>query len=162
MAENADLTKLFTNANITPLPNDNEITNCLNDTVGTEHIGIYCTDKNGNYTITVRLTDIINLINLINCQKAEIEALQDEVAIKTSAYNDMKEQRDKEHQYCMHYVGMIAKFKSEAIKNVLLTLEAEAESSDKYIREYEDSKEQRAYNQALRKACNLVKEMVGE
>jgi hypothetical protein len=51
---------------------------------------------------------------------------------------------------------------NEAVKDVLLTLEAEAVSSDKYIREYDDSKVQKAYNQALWKAYNIVKEMVCE
>ncbi len=55
-------------------------------------------------------------LDLINRQKAEVESLQDEVVIKTSMYNDMKSQRDKEHQYCMHYITMIAKAKTEGIK----------------------------------------------
>ena len=41
-------------------------------------------------------------LNLINRQKAEIERLRAE--------------RDKEHQYTMHYARMCAKAKSEAIK----------------------------------------------
>lgn len=45
-----------------------------------------------------------------------------------------------------------------AIKDIYRTLEAEAVSSDKYIREYDDSTEQKAYNQALWYACKLVKE----
>lgn len=49
--------------------------------------------------------------------------------------------------------------KSEAIKEVLSALETTIEESDKYIREYEDSKEQRAYNKALRDMYNLVAEM---
>lgn len=53
----------------------------------------------------------------------------------------------------------LATAKSEAIKEVLSALETSIEESDKYIREYEDSKEQRAYNQALRDAYNDVKEM---
>ena len=61
-----------------------------------------------------------------------------------------------------NYDWKFEKAKSEAIKEVLLTLEAEAESSDKYIREYDDSEVQRAYNKALWKSYNLVKEMVGE
>lgn len=66
---------------------DNEIINCLNDTVGKEHIGIYCSDKNGNYTTTIRLVDIIDLIirlkaenerlkNLCQEQNKEIKRLQ--------------------------------------------------------------------------------------
>ena len=52
---------------------DEEIIKCLNDTVGKEHTCIYCTDKKGNYTATVKLTDITNLIHR---QKAEIEELK--------------------------------------------------------------------------------------
>jgi predicted nucleic acid-binding Zn-ribbon protein len=55
---------------------DNEIINCLNDTDGKEHIGIYCADKNGNYTATIKLTDIVDLINR---QKEEIENLNVEL-----------------------------------------------------------------------------------
>lgn len=62
---------------------DNEIINCLNDTDGKEHIGIYCADKNGNYTATIKLTDIVDLINR---QQAEIERLEDE---KKNAYKDI-------------------------------------------------------------------------
>lgn len=51
---------------------DNEIINCLNDTVGKEHIGIYCTDKNGNFTAVIKLTD---LVDLLNRQKAMIDGL---------------------------------------------------------------------------------------
>ncbi len=50
-------------------------------------------------------------------------------------------------------------FKTAVIKEVLLTLETAIEESNKYIREYEDSKEQRAYNKGLKNAYILVKEM---
>lgn len=55
---------------------DAEIINCLNDTVGKEHIGIYCTDKNGNFTAVVKLID---LVDFLNRQKAEIERLKREL-----------------------------------------------------------------------------------
>lgn len=55
----------------------------------------------------------------------------------------------------------VKKAKTKAIKDVLLTLEAEAESSDKYIREYDDSEVQKAYNQALWKAYDIVKRNCG-
>ncbi len=81
-------------------------------------------------------------------QQAEIKRLKKDKYNLQKALNQSEDYR------------LIAK--AEAIKDVLLTLEAEAESSDKYIREYDDSKEQRAYNQALWSAYNTVKEMVGE
>lgn len=61
---------------------DNEIINCLNDTIGKEHIGIYCSDKNGNYTTTIRLVDIIDLIIRL---KAENEMLKNISNNKTKA-----------------------------------------------------------------------------
>ena len=81
-------------------------------------------------------------LDLINRQKAEIERLKAESDM-ADGYAD----------------ALVERTKTEAIKEVLLTLEAEAESSDKYIREYDDSEVQRAYNKALWKSYNLVKEM---
>lgn len=54
---------------------DSEIINCLNDTEGKEDIGIYCTDKNGNFKTVVKLTD---LVDLLNRQKAKIEFLKEQ------------------------------------------------------------------------------------
>lgn len=48
--------------------------------------------------------------------KAQIKGLQDEVEIKTNMYNYVKTQRDEEYRCCMYYVTMIAKIKTEAIK----------------------------------------------
>lgn len=52
--------------------------------------------------------------------------------------------------------------KSEAIKEFAEQLYAEIESSDKYIREYDDSEVQKAYNKGLRDALKVLKEMVGD
>lgn len=76
--------------------------------------------------------------------KAEIEKLKADVNRLTSENENLTTAR------------------TEAIEDVLLTLEAEANSSDKYIREYDDSDIQKAYNKGLWVACNLVKEMTGE
>ncbi len=84
-------------------------------------------------------------LDLINRLKAEIERL--------------KQERDKEHHYCHHYARMCAKVKSEARKEFAEQLEAEIISSDKYIREYDDSKVQKAYNKGLRDALKILKEM---
>lgn len=46
---------------------------------------------------------------------------------------------------------------ADGINDVILQLEAEIESSDKYIREYEDTEEQRCFNQGLRAALKAVK-----
>lgn len=46
---------------------------------------------------------------------------------------------------------------ADGINEVILQLEAEIESSDKYIREYEDTEKQRCFNQGLRAALKAVK-----
>lgn len=43
------------------------------------------------------------------------------------------------------------------LEEKLQRLEAEIESSDKYIREYDDSKEQKAWNAGMRKCLEIVK-----
>lgn len=53
----------------------------------------------------------------------------------------------------------ISKAKSEARKEFAEQLEAEIISSDKYIREYDDSEVQKAYNKGLRDALNLFLKM---
>ena len=45
------------------------------------------------------------------------------------------------------------------IDKILLQLEAEIESSNKYISEYEDTKEQRAFNAGLRHAYKVIDDM---
>ena len=52
--------------------------------------------------------------------------------------------------------------KAEAYKEFAKQLDAEIESSDKYIREYDDSEVQKAYNKGLRDALKVLKELVGE
>lgn len=48
---------------------------------------------------------------------------------------------------------------TDGINEVILQLEAEIESSDKYIREYEDTEKQRCFNQGLRAALKAVEGM---
>lgn len=45
---------------------------------------------------------------------------------------------------------------ADGINEVILQLEAEIESSDRYIREYEDTERQRCFNQGLRAALKAV------
>lgn len=86
-------------------------------------------------------------------EKANKNGLVCQVTISEEKLEDIKNS-------CLDQIEYnIKEIQNEAIKEVLLTLEAEAESSDKYIREYDDSEVQRAYNKALWKAYNLVKEM---
>ena len=81
-------------------------------------------------------------LDLINRQQAEIERL--------------KENIDGLNIFSGNYLKL---FITAVIKEVLLTLETAIEESNKYIREYDDSKEQRAYNKGLKNAYILVKEM---
>lgn len=89
-----------------------------------------------------------DILDLINRQQKTIERL------KADAKRVDKDLEELDRP--------LTEIRAKAIKDILLTLEAEALSSDKYIEEYDDSKEQKAYNQALWKAYNLVKEMAGE
>ena len=45
------------------------------------------------------------------------------------------------------------------IDKILLQLEAEIESSNKYIEEYDDTKEQRAFNAGLKHAYKVIDDM---
>jgi hypothetical protein len=45
------------------------------------------------------------------------------------------------------------------INQILLQLEAEIESSNKYIEEYEDTKEQRAFSAGLKHAYKVIENM---
>ena len=51
--------------------------------------------------------------------------------------------------------------KRKPMKNIVEQLEAEIESSDKYIREYDDSEVQKAFNKGMRNSLRLVKEEGG-
>lgn len=68
---------------------------------------------------------------------------------------------DKERDIALHS-SLIENTKAETLKEVVQQLEAEIESSDKYIREYEDSAEQRAFNQGLRKALDSIRGTANE
>ena len=46
----------------------------------------------------------------------------------------------------------------DGIKETVEALDAEVESSDKYIREYDDSDAQKAYNKGLKTALSICKE----
>lgn len=94
----------------------------------------------------------LHKIDLINRQKAQIKQLENIERLATKNI----EKQDAEIELLQKTQQLI---ESEAIKEVLSALETMVEESDKYIREYEDSREQRAYNQALRDVYNLVKEM---
>lgn len=108
-------------------------------------------DKDGNSLVYMRSENAKAILDIIKRQQAEIERLQSKLINSTHIHVD----KSAFEECCYN----IETAKAEAIEEVLLTLEAEAESSDKFICEYDDSKEQKAYNQALWKAYNLVKEM---
>lgn len=138
--------------------NDAEIIKALECCCNTKEI--FCSEKCPLYNHENDCFSVMkhDALDLINRQKAEIERLRKEI-------DDLEYHLDCECSTSADVSSMLIgeeKAKAEAIKDVLLTLEAEAVSSDKYIQEYDDSKEQKAYNQALWKAYNLVKEMAGE
>ena len=81
---------------------------------------------------------IDNALDLINHQKAEIEAYR-------HYYNECLKDLKNAH--------------IDVYRNVIEQLDAEIESSDKYIREYDDGELQIAFNKGLRAACSTVKEM---
>lgn len=82
---------------------------------------------------------------LIDEKDAEIERLR----------ADLHTWKDIAHRE----TGYVEKARAEAIADVVAQLEAEVYSSDKYIAEYDGSKVQVAYNQGLKNALKIVKEM---
>ena len=143
---------------------------CINDDRNIQDICNICPlRENPNCSDDLRK----HSLNLINRYKAENEKLNIELKTMRGAANSykaeverLKNAGDNKTRELLRHNSTIEELheklkphKSEAIKDVLLTLETAVEESNKYIREYEDSKEQRAYNQAFKDAYNLVKEM---
>lgn len=85
------------------------------------------------------------LLPLLREKDAEIERLNIELQAMRGAANSLKMHLETE--------------RAEAIADVVAQLEAEVDSSDKYIAEYDGSKVQVAYNNGLRNALKIVKEM---
>ena len=88
---------------------DNEIIKALNGADGLGHISIYCADNNGKDVCSIKVVDILDLINR---QKAQIERLQkflddkcDRCIAKerTEAVKEFAE-RLKEKFACLEYV----------------------------------------------------------
>ena len=114
----------------------------------------------------LHFNEISNLIDLYKRQQAEIKATK---YYYNNCLKDLKNAHAEVKRLSLENAVLQLRrnvfdqrIQSEAIKDILLTLEAEARSSDKYLEEYDDSKEQKAYNQALWKAYNLAKEIAGE
>ena len=71
-------------------------------------------------------------------------------------------QKDEIEAYKHYYNECLKDLKNAHIdvyRNVIEQLDAEIESSDKYIREYDGGELQIAFNKGLRAACSTVKEM---
>jgi hypothetical protein len=95
---------------------------------------------------------------LLREKDAEIERLKDEYEIKCEA------RFGKITIPKMRSLGegaelIYKEIRAEAIADVVAQLEAEVYSSDKYVTEYDGSKVQIAYNQGLKNALKIVKEM---
>ena len=92
-----------------------------------------------------------DILDLINRQQAEIERLKDKL--------------DTVKREIVETIPLIEEdiktAKTEAVKEIIEQLEAEITISDKYVRKYNDSKD-RTYNNSLREALKIVKEMVGD
>ena len=93
---------------------------------------------------------------LINRQKAEIERLEHKydmaVAEREANMKGFLEELNRWNKETQ-------KARVEAIKEVANKIEVEWDSTNKYIREYSDSCEQRAYAKGLQDAWSIVKEM---
>ena len=92
-----------------------------------------------------RETLICTVLDFVSYQNEEIESLLETLSI---------------FREDMHL--LIDKNAKKQLKNIILQLEAEIESSEKYMRECDNSDLQKAYNQGLRAAYNAVKEMADE
>ena len=86
-----------------------------------------------------------------NSQKAEIERLRDKLdTVKREIVETI-----------LLIEEDIKTAKAEAVKEIIERLEAEITISDKHVRRYNDSKD-RTYNNSLREALKIIKEMVGK
>lgn len=59
-------------------------------------------------------------------------------------------------------IKLLAEERNKTIDEIIRQLDAEVESSAKFIREYDDSIAQKAYHKALCNALDIVKRMKGE
>lgn len=56
---------------------DNEITKALNEADGLYHVSIYCADRKGNHIASVRVIDIVDLINRLQAKNEALIAGQE-------------------------------------------------------------------------------------
>ena len=92
---------------------------------------------------------------IINRLQAEKDGLQKLVNLSIDTQNDLTDK-------LLQAEENLKTAKAEAYKEFAEQLDAEIESSDKYIREYDDSEVQKAYNKGLRDALKVLKELVGD
>lgn len=132
---------------------DNEITKALNEADGLYHVSIYCADRKGNHIASVRVIDIVDLINRLQAKNEALIAGQETL-------QKALEEKNKEIQGLRNTVvydisnfasEYDSKIKAEVIKELLDKIEKQAipNEDDVYWVELDD-------------IYNLVKEMVGE
>ena len=92
--------------------------------------------------------------NIINSQAKTIKRQSTEIERLTNKCNDCAG--------CTQWKCDCSNIKIQAYEECIAQLDAEIESSDKYIREYDDSELQKVYNKGLRDALKALKEMVDE
>ena len=150
---------------------DNEIIKALNGADGLGHISIYCADNNGKDVCSIKLVDIIDLINR---QQAEIERLQNALFKQEDTMQMIIKERDAEIESLKNdlakeftcFVGSPHKVESCPFFDELENERAEAvkEFAERLKNEITirttHSKEQDEL--VLFYIDNLVKEMVGE
>lgn len=105
--------------------------------------------------------------DLINRLQAENERLQNILICFMDALGKVRKVDDIDEISLIPLMSELnkqyrAQLKAEAYKEFAEQLDAEIESSDKYIREYDDSEVQKAYNKGLRDALKVLKELAGD
>lgn len=93
------------------------------------------------------------------------ETLQKYISEKDAEIERLKDKLDTAKREIVETIPLIEEdikiAKAEVVKEIIERLEAEITISDKYVRRYNDTKD-RTYNNSLREALKIVKEMVGE
>ena len=138
---------------------DNEIKQALNVASGLEHISVYCADSKGENTQSIKMTDIVDLINRLNIENENYSCnikqltsdhitLQNDFENAKSLYVKENKKVNKLNQKLIEICKQLKTAKAEAIKKFAEKIRETTEFQYEYY------------------LCNiiddLVKEMVGE
>lgn len=105
---------------------DNEITKALNEADGLYHVSIYCADRKGNHIASVRVIDIVDLINRLQAKNEALiagqETLQKALAEKNKEIQGLRNTVVYDiSNFASEYDS---KIKSEVIKEFLTLIKA--------------------------------------